>query len=74
MRGLGFRPDEVVRADAVLIGHPHYDHISDTAQLAVQTAAPVVTPPLGADVLTRGGRGKDRRRRGDVVDIEARYR
>ena len=34
MRGLGFRPDEVVRADAVLIGHPHYDHISDAAQVA----------------------------------------
>jgi L-ascorbate metabolism protein UlaG (beta-lactamase superfamily) len=34
MRGLGFWPDEVVRADAVLIGHPHYDHISDAAQVA----------------------------------------
>ena len=55
MRGLGFRPDEVVRADAVLIGHPHYDHISDAAQVAVQTRAPVVVHPLGADVLTRGG-------------------
>jgi L-ascorbate metabolism protein UlaG (beta-lactamase superfamily) len=55
MRGLGFRPDEVVRADAVLIGHPHYDHISDAAQVASATGAPVVVHPLGADVLTRGG-------------------
>ncbi len=55
MRGLGFRPDEVIRADAVLIGHPHYDHISDAAQVAVQTGAPVVVHPLGADVLTQGG-------------------
>ena len=39
MRGLGFRPDEVVRADAVLIGHPHYDHISDAAQVASATGA-----------------------------------
>src|ERR1700748_3392454 len=55
MRGLGFRPDEVTRADAVLIGHPHYDHMSDAAQVALQTGAPVVIHPLGADVLTRRG-------------------
>ena len=55
MRGLGFRPDEVTRADAILIGHPHYDHMSDTAQVARQTGAPVVIHPLGADTLTRGG-------------------
>jgi hypothetical protein len=55
LRGLGFRPDEVVRADAVLIGHPHYGHMSDAAQVALQTGAPVVIHPLGADVLTRGG-------------------
>jgi L-ascorbate metabolism protein UlaG (beta-lactamase superfamily) len=53
MRGVGFRPDEVTRADAVLIGHPHYDHMSDAAQVALQTGAPVVIHPLGADVLTR---------------------
>jgi L-ascorbate metabolism protein UlaG (beta-lactamase superfamily) len=55
MRGVGFTPSEVTRADAVLIGHPHYDHMSDAAQVAVQTGAPVVIHPLGADVLTRGG-------------------
>ena len=55
MRGVGFRPDEVARADAVLIGHPHYDHMSDAAQVARQTGAPVVIHPLGADVLTRDG-------------------
>lgn len=55
MRGLGFGPGEVVRADAVLIGHPHYDHMSDAAQVALQTGAPVVIHPLGADVLTRDG-------------------
>jgi L-ascorbate metabolism protein UlaG (beta-lactamase superfamily) len=55
MRGIGFRPDDVIRADAVLIGHPHYDHISDAAQVAAATGAPVAVHPLGADVLTRGG-------------------
>jgi L-ascorbate metabolism protein UlaG (beta-lactamase superfamily) len=49
MRGLGFRSDEVTRADAILIGHPHYDHMSDTAQVARQTGAPVVIHPLGAE-------------------------
>jgi L-ascorbate metabolism protein UlaG (beta-lactamase superfamily) len=55
MRGVGFTPGEVTRADAVLIGHPHYDHMSDAAQVARQTGAPVVIHPLGADVLTRDG-------------------
>src|SRR6202012_2002590 len=34
---------------------PHYDHMSDAAQVARQTGAPVVIHPLGADTLTRGG-------------------
>ena len=55
MRGLGFRPDEVQRADAVLIGHPHYDHMSTRRRWQLQTGSPVVIHPLGADVLTRGG-------------------
>src|SRR5262249_26464934 len=60
MRALGFTPDEVVRADALIIGHPHYDHISDTARVARQTGAPVVVHPLGADVLVRMGLDSDR--------------
>jgi L-ascorbate metabolism protein UlaG (beta-lactamase superfamily) len=57
MRNLGFRLDEIERADAVFIGHPHYDHMSDAAQVAAQTGASVVIHPLGADALTRGGLG-----------------
>jgi L-ascorbate metabolism protein UlaG (beta-lactamase superfamily) len=60
MRPLGFSPDEVVRADAILIGHPHYDHMSDAAQVARATGAPVVIHPLGADTLVRGGLSHDR--------------
>ncbi len=67
MRSLGFAPGEVERADAVLIGHPHYDHISDAAQVAIQTGASVVVHPLGADVLTRGGLGVDR-----IIDVTGR--
>ena len=39
---LGFTVDQVRRADVVLIGHAHYDHISDVAPVAAQTGAPVV--------------------------------
>jgi L-ascorbate metabolism protein UlaG (beta-lactamase superfamily) len=67
MRSLGFGPGEVVRADAVLIGHPHYDHISDAAQVAIQTGASVVVHPLGADVLTQGGLDVDR-----IIDVTGR--
>ncbi len=67
MRGLGFRPDEVERADAILIGHPHYDHISDAAQVADRTGASVVVHPLGADVLTRDGIGTDQ-----IIDVTGR--
>jgi L-ascorbate metabolism protein UlaG (beta-lactamase superfamily) len=67
MRNIGFRPDEVERADAILIGHPHYDHISDAAEVATRTGAPVVVHPLGADVLTRGGLGVDR-----IIDVTGR--
>ena len=58
-RGCGcwaFRLDEVERADAILIGHPPHRHISDAAQIAAQTGASVVVHPLGADLLTKGGR------------------
>lgn len=67
MRGLGFRPDEVERADTILIGHPHYDHISDAAQVADRTGASVVVHPLGADVLTRDGISTDQ-----IIDVTGR--
>ncbi len=77
MRAIGFRPDEVERADVILIGHPHWDHISDAVQVALQTGAPVEVHPLGADVLTRGDLGVDKivgvtgRATGDVVEFPA---
>jgi len=59
-RPLGFGPADVVRADAIVVGHPHYDHISDAAQVARQSGAPVIVHSLGAETLTRGGLGEDR--------------
>jgi L-ascorbate metabolism protein UlaG (beta-lactamase superfamily) len=46
---LGFTPAQVKRATAILIGHAHFDHISDVAQVARQTGAPVI----GAAVTTK---------------------
>jgi hypothetical protein len=39
---LGFTVDQVRKADAILIGHAHFDHISDVARVAAQTGAPVI--------------------------------
>lgn len=39
---LGFTVDQVRKADVILIGHAHFDHISDVAAVAAQTGAQVV--------------------------------
>jgi hypothetical protein len=39
---LGFTIDQVRKADVILIGHAHFDHISDVATVAAQTGARVV--------------------------------
>jgi len=41
-RPIGIEVKDVKRADAILIGHAHGDHISDVAPVAAQTGAPVV--------------------------------
>ena len=55
MRPLGFEPEEIVRAQQIFIGHPHFDHISDAAQVAGQTGATVVGHPMAADVVIAQG-------------------
>jgi hypothetical protein len=47
-RPLGFTVPQVTRADAILIGHAHYDHITDVAPVAAATGAPV----LGSAITT----------------------
>ena len=47
-RPIGITVPQVTRADAILIGHAHFDHISDVAPVAAQTRAPV----LGAAIST----------------------
>ena len=45
-RYLGFHAADVKHADLILVGHAHHDHMSDTAQVARQTGAPVVAAPI----------------------------
>ena len=55
MRPLGFTPSEVVRAQQIFIDHPHFDHISDAAQVASQTGATVVGHTIAADLVIGQG-------------------
>jgi L-ascorbate metabolism protein UlaG (beta-lactamase superfamily) len=45
-RYLGFKAADVKRADLIIVGHGHFDHMSDTAQVAMQTGAKVVGAPI----------------------------
>jgi len=71
---LGFSVSDVSRADAILIGHGHADHMSDAAAVAVRTralvvGAPVTTAKLAtqavppAQIRTVTGRG------GEVIEL-----
>jgi hypothetical protein len=47
-RPIGFTVPQVTRADAILIGHAHYDHITDVGPVAAQTGAPVLGSAITA--------------------------
>ena len=51
---LGFKAADVKRANLILIGHAHVDHMSDAASVGTQTGAPVVGAPVTtAKLLTQ---------------------
>lgn len=52
---IGVAPRDFKRADAILIGHAHFDHMSDAASVAQQTGAPVVGAVFGSDVVRKAG-------------------
>ena len=54
-RPIGFSVDQVKRADAILIGHGHWDHISDVAPVARQTHAPVIGAPVTIEAAVKLG-------------------
>src|SRR5215467_3084914 len=48
---LGFAARDVTRADVILIGHGHFDHMSDAASVGIHTGATIVGAPVTTDKL-----------------------
>src|SRR5215831_9930422 len=48
---LGFKAADIKRADAILIGHGHFDHMSDAASIGARTGATVVGAPVTVEKL-----------------------
>ena len=61
-RPVGVSPADMSRADLILIGHGHSDHIADAAAIAKKTGAIVVGAPLSIQVVLDAGlpRGQTR--------------
>src|SRR5665213_3893727 len=54
-RPIGFKVEQVKRADVIFIGHAHSDHISDIAAVAKQTGALVVGSKISVDTAIKLG-------------------
>src|SRR5258706_9056357 len=54
MHPIGVAPKDFKKANAIFIGHAHFDHISDAATVAKQTGAQVVGASFASEVLTHG--------------------
>jgi L-ascorbate metabolism protein UlaG (beta-lactamase superfamily) len=52
---IGFKAEQVTRADAVFVSHAHFDHISDVAPVAKQTKAPIIGAQITVDEAIRLG-------------------
>jgi L-ascorbate metabolism protein UlaG (beta-lactamase superfamily) len=48
---LGFKAADITRADGILIGHGHFDHMSDAASVGARTGALVVGAPVTTEKL-----------------------
>jgi hypothetical protein len=51
----GLKESEIMRADAILIGHTHLDHFADAPAIAKRTGAPVFIAPPGVGYLKAHG-------------------
>jgi Beta-lactamase superfamily domain len=54
-RPLGFGPDDVQRADVIINGHAHFDHIADIPGIARRTGATVLGAPLSTEYARSEG-------------------
>lgn len=51
----GITQAEITRADAVFVGHTHFDHFGDAAPIAKRTGAPVFVAPPAVNYLRSQG-------------------
>ena len=54
-RPTGIVPGEVKQADAIFIGHAHFDHMSDAAPIAQKTKAMVIGAPITIETAEKLG-------------------
>jgi L-ascorbate metabolism protein UlaG (beta-lactamase superfamily) len=54
-RPIGFAAEDVKRADAIFLGHGHFDHMADIVPVAKQTGAPVVGAPITIETALKLG-------------------
>jgi L-ascorbate metabolism protein UlaG (beta-lactamase superfamily) len=52
---LGFKAADIKKADAILIGHAHFDHMSDAASVGANTKAVIVGAPITTNKLLSQG-------------------
>ncbi len=52
-RLIGLKGDDVKRADAILIGHPHIDHIADAPAISKRLRTTVFVSPAGRPILEK---------------------
>jgi L-ascorbate metabolism protein UlaG (beta-lactamase superfamily) len=55
MHPIGVVSADIKKANAIFIGHAHFDHMSDAAAVAKQTGAPVIGASFASEVLAKGG-------------------
>jgi L-ascorbate metabolism protein UlaG (beta-lactamase superfamily) len=48
---LGFAAADVIKADVILLGHAHFDHMSDAASVGTRTGALIVGAPITTETL-----------------------
>ena len=56
---VGLTAADISRADAVLVGHSHFDHIAGAEVIAANTGAPVIGSNESARVLLEAGISED---------------
>jgi hypothetical protein len=62
-RSVGFTDDDVIRAEAMFIGHAHFDHIADAPAIAARTGGLIVGAPIStAFAASMGGTPADQLR------------